>query len=69
MLRGQNKAGEAVVGGGPGPLEGGEVGGGEDYGVHFAGAPLRVGEGVGAEVKEEGELGLLPLELGGGGEG
>lgn len=69
VLGSEDEAGESVVGGGAGPLGGGEGRGVEDGGVGEAGAPLSVGEGVGAEVEEEGHLRLLPPELGGGGEG
>lgn len=54
--------------GNPDPLGSVELGGVEDGGVDAAGAPLCVGEGVGAEVEEEGHVSLLPLELERGGE-
>ena len=48
------------------PLPGIERRGREDARVFLAVAPLAVRERVDAEVKEEGELVALPLELGGG---
>jgi hypothetical protein len=48
------------------PLPGIERRGREDARIFFSVAPLAVRERVDAEVKEEGKLVSLPLELGGG---
>lgn len=69
VLRGEDDAGEAGGFGGSDPLGGVEAGRVEDGRVGFAGAPLGVGEGVGAEVEEHGHGSELPLELLGGREG
>lgn len=65
----EDHAGEASGSCGAGPLAGVEGVGTEDGGRDAAGAPFGIGEGVGAEVEEEGHLAELPSELGSGGEG
>lgn len=60
---------KARVFGDPYPLRCVEFCGVEEGGVDVAGTPLGVGEGVGAEVEEEGHAAELPLELERGWEG
>lgn len=69
VLGGEDHPGESASGSGPRPLAGVEGARAEDGGGGVAGAPLRVGEGVGAEVEEESHLAQLPPELRGGGQG
>lgn len=56
MLGGEDNAVEAMIRGGADPLGGGEGRGAKDGGVSGARAPFRVGEGVEAEMDEEGHL-------------
>lgn len=60
MLDREDDPRETVGGGDASPLGGVEEIGGEDGGIGVAGSPLRVGEGVGAEVEEESHLAKLP---------
>lgn len=69
VLDGEDDPREAVGRGDVCPLSGVEAIWGEDGRIGAAGSPLGVGEGVGAEVEEEGHLAQLPLELGSGGDG
>lgn len=69
VLRREDDPGEAGFGCRAGPLPGVERRGVEEGGVGAARSPLGVGEGVDAEVDEEGHLALLPCELRGGGQG
>ena len=63
VLGRDDHAREAAFFGDSYPLSGAEVCGVEDGGVHVAGTPLRVVEGVDAEVEEECHVAELPLEL------
>lgn len=69
MLRRENHAPESGGFCDGDPLPGVEIGRKEDGGVAFSVAPFGVGEGVGAEMEEEGHFCELPLELLGGGDG
>lgn len=60
MLDREDDPRETVGGGDASPLGGVEEIRGEDGGIGVAGSPLRVGEGVGAEVEEESHLAKLP---------
>lgn len=56
VLGGENHAGKARVLSYSDPLSCVEVGGVKDVGIRVAFSPLRVCEGVGAEVEEEGHV-------------
>lgn len=60
VLGGENDAGNSGGFGDGDPVGGVEGGGSEDRRVNVAGSPLGIGEGVGAEVEEEGDVGEVP---------
>ena len=69
VLRREDHGPEAGFPGHPRPLPRIQPGGIEEAGALGSVAPLPIGEGVDPEVEEEGQLVLLPEELGGGGRG